>query len=100
MTRQEAIDYINTNEAYDLMFSIVHYRNAPNRDNSIALNLLDCYRLFLKEEGSRVVIPDCMGCTSGMHPLAELFVYATKNNLFTINQIEPEVKYKRKRING
>jgi hypothetical protein len=106
MTKEEAIEYINTKQAYDLMYSIVHFRNAPNKDNSIALKLIECYRLFLHLEGSKVIIPDCMGCTSGVHPVAELYIYATKNNLFrtsevvTANQItteQVEVKYKRKR---
>ncbi len=95
MTRAEAIAYINEKECYDLMYSIVHYRNAPNKDNSIALKLLDCLRLFYAEEGSKVIVPDCMSCSGGMHPIAELFVYATKHNLF-ISEV-PEVKNKTKR---
>ena len=107
MTKEEAIEYINTKQAYDLMYSIVHFRNAPNKDNSIALKLIECYRLFLHLEGSKVIIPDCMGCTSGVHPVAELYIYATKNNLFkkdeVINQtpiINESRKGKRKQNKG
>jgi hypothetical protein len=40
-----------------------------------------------------------MGCTSGTHPVAELYIYATKNNLFRTSEPEviEETKIKRRR---
>jgi hypothetical protein len=95
MTKDEVIEYINNKPAYDLMYGLVHYRSAPNHDNSIALKLIECYKTLLHLEGSRVVVPECFSCNSGQHPIAELYVYATRNNLFRKSEVV-EVKKKRK----
>lgn len=95
MTKNEIIEFVNKKENYDLMYSVVHLKNSPSDDNTIAKKLIECYQFLLNFDGSKVVIPNCWSCGSGMHPIAELFIYCTINNFFDKKDENKEIKPKK-----
>jgi hypothetical protein len=93
MNITEAKEYIKANK--DFLDGVAKYKNAPQKDNAIAINLINCWRAILKDIGSKVVVPECASC-NGTHPLVDLWMYCENANWF--NEAETIVKTKRKRI--
>lgn len=93
----EAKEYIKSNK--DFLDGVAKYKNAPQKDNQIAIKLIDCWKAILKDIGSKVVVPECASC-NGTHPLVDLWMYCENANWFNVAETnETIVKTKRKRIN-
>ena len=91
----EAKEYIKNNK--DFLDGVAKYKNAPQKDNQIAIKLIDCWRAILKDIGSKVVVPECASC-NGTHPLVDLWMYCENANWFnSLNNTNENTNSKNKR---